>query len=173
MLPVLLCVALAVPAEAPQEAPPAAPHRPDPGVAMLVSILGTAVPIAAGFGLVVSDGSVDVGVALLAGGLVVGPSVGHFYRGERLPALGFILGRTPAYGLGAYLFLDGVRRSIHEERGREASTLSGSLLLLSGVVLSLVEIGFVAERIEATVAPVAVQDAAGDVAPGLAWATRF
>ncbi len=71
------------------------------------------------------------------------------------------------------MFLDGLSRSVHQERGREASTLAGSLLLLSGVVLSLVEIGFVAERIKATVAPVAVQDAAGDVAPGLAWATRF
>jgi hypothetical protein len=77
--------------------------------ALLTSILGTTIPIAAGTALALahdesstSDGSDDVAAALIFTGVVFGPSMGHFYADRPGKAFAGIGLRTLSIvGLGA------------------------------------------------------------------------
>jgi hypothetical protein len=59
---------------------------PSPRTAFLLSLGSTAVPVVAG-GLAIDRGFEGPGLALIAGGIVVGPGVGHWYARRRGPAL--------------------------------------------------------------------------------------
>jgi hypothetical protein len=72
------------------------PHK-SPAVGFALSLLSTGVPMAAGAGL---GGSAGGATAFLAG-VVVGPSVGHFYAGRIWRGVGTAALR--AAGLGAFI----------------------------------------------------------------------
>lgn len=60
--------------------PPAVPATKSPSTAFVLSFASTVVPI--GGGAVMANANIDAGWALIFGGGIIGPSVGHFYVGE-------------------------------------------------------------------------------------------
>jgi hypothetical protein len=67
-------------------------HRKSPGVGLALSFVSTVVPMAAG----VAAGGNAPGASMFLAGIVVGPSVGHFYAGR----IGRGLGTIALRGLG-------------------------------------------------------------------------
>ena len=80
---------------------PATPKSPS--TAFMLSLASTGVPVAAGV-LVANSSSAGAGVILISGGVVIGPSVGHWYAGRvgrGLATAGARLGLTVLAGLAA------------------------------------------------------------------------
>ena len=65
---------------APRSRPVAVPATKSPTTAFVLSFASTAVPVAVG--AVVGNAGTDAGWYVFLGGIVIGPSVGHFYVGE-------------------------------------------------------------------------------------------
>ena len=79
-------------------APP--PAQKSPSAAFQLSLFSTVVPVGAGLALASADNEAG-GLAFL-GGLVVGPSVGHFYAGQAGRGFGTMLLRGAGTALGLW-----------------------------------------------------------------------
>jgi hypothetical protein len=98
-------------------------------IATLVSVIGTAVPVAAGIhDWNKTDG--DHGASLILGGYLLGPALGHFYAGRTNAAFGgMALRLVPILGLGV------ATSASWDSPSKAADVLAvGSALLATGIV---------------------------------------
>lgn len=139
----------------PASAPVAAsipPIRKSPGLALGLSLIGTAAPLllAAYMGsTTVDDMTLPI---LMIGGAIAGPSLGQFYAASPTTGiLGIVLRGTGAISLlsGLKADIDGERcdkDGICRDRGGTTQYIAGTLLLVGGTAFSLIEAAFAANR---------------------------
>jgi hypothetical protein len=143
-----------------------------------------AAPVAAGAALVTAAVATDNGGLMLLGlgTLVVGPSFGHFYAGERQQGLFTTGARTGGLVLmtaGALMQADPCLSDTCTDRddddhGGDVLLVAGAAVFLAATVYDVADAGFAARRSNQrlTVAPTMVSGAAGN-APGMAISGRF
>ena len=131
------------------------PH-PWPGRAMLLSIAGLATPFVLDAALDGDDDRIDL--LLLAAGMTLGPSAGHFYAGQHRRAIGWALVRSLGFALvAASLDEDG-----EASEGGAPAAFSGAAILLGGSLLEIFVVpadvhranrALAASRLQATFVP--------------------
>ena len=77
-----------------------APPRKSPSTAFQLSLFSTVIPMGAGAAGLASSDTDAAGAFIFLGGLVIGPSVGHFYAGQGGRGIGTVLLRGGVTVLG-------------------------------------------------------------------------
>jgi len=118
---------------------------PTPGTALPWSLGAPRVPAAGGLALMFGseDGTTNLmGLTLLGGALLLGPSAGHVYAGEWGKAGLFTLGRAVALGLSTFGAAIIVGRAVAGALGSGSTESSpGAAVLFVGAGLAILGIG--------------------------------
>lgn len=150
-----------------------------------LAVVSTLVPVALGYGVAAaSPDQVALPMILVAGGALIGPSVGEFYLGSRLGGTGGILIR----GVGGIMVVNGVMEGLNDIfcsescDGNDGSGLFtiGVVVYAAGTLWSLVDTHLAADRLRQgaaalpfTLAPTLTRNREGGWIPGAMASLKF